>query len=174
MRDNLVSCLGGTIPVDTHPSFQVIVEDERLINDDNSIHQLMRGSRDSAGYDLTVWPKEPVLLEPGDDAVLLPCGIRLWINRTDVVGLIFPRSGTGHKRGLVLGNGTGVIDPDYQGPLGVSLVNRSNKPEVVNPGDRVAQIVFMPFVKVYGGFAITNEFTAQTERSGGGFGSTGR
>lgn len=173
MRPDIAGCLQG--PVATNEPgvpFQVIVEDERLVNDSGDIHQFLQGTPGSAGFDLTVWPKEPVLLEPGDDAILLPTGVRLWINYPGIVGLIFPRSGSGHKRGLVLGNGTGVIDSDYQGPLGVSLVNRSSKPEVVNPGERVAQIVFVPVA--FARFNVTEQFYSSTDRASGGFGSTGR
>lgn len=102
------------------------------------------------------------------------------------MGLILPRSGNGHKRGLVLGNTAGVIDPDYQGPLMVSAWNRNTLPEsimfqswmdttkdiIIKPGERIAQMIFVPIIKAQ--FNLVDEFTNNTDRGQGGFGSTGQ
>lgn len=130
-------------------------------------------TRGSAGLDLRVFlPNDlsHIHLDPGAQ-VMLDTGMRIWIKDPNYAGFMFARSGTGTK-GLVLGNGTGVIDSDYQGPLKVCLWNRDDQPFTINDGDRVAQMVIMP---VASGYAIheVEEFEAATERGVGGFGSTG-
>lgn len=107
-------------------------------------------------------------------AQLVPTGLAIHPLRQDVAALILPRSGLGHKQGLVLGNGTGLIDADYQGPLMVSLVSRSgdeNPDTWIQPGDRIAQLVFVPVLAPH--FRVVEEFSAATERGSGGFGHTG-
>jgi dUTP pyrophosphatase len=147
--------------------FQLQVIDERVKVGEN---QLTCGSEMSAGLDVSVWPEEPVEFGPKSEAKLLPTGIKLWINSPRLVGLMYARSGTGH-RGLVLGNGTGVIDADYQGEWKVSLWNRSDEHKIINPGDRVAQVVFMPFLQ---NISMTQVAAfKETDRGEGGFGSTG-
>ena len=128
----------------------------------------------SAGVDLQAAIDAPMKLWPNEQARLIPTGISIFIGDPGYAAFIFPRSGLGHKSGLVLGNGTGVIDADYQGELFVSAWNRSplsTQPIEINPGDRIAQMVFMPVAQVEQ-FVIVEEFKA-TERGAAGFGSTG-
>jgi dUTP pyrophosphatase len=123
----------------------------------------------SAGMDLRACIDAAVSLAPGA-AELVPTGISIHIADPGLAAVLLPRSGLGHKNGIVLGNLVGLIDSDYQGPLMVSLWNRGNAPFTVNPGDRIAQMVFVPVVQV--GFEIVEDFTAST-RGSGGFGSSG-
>ena len=117
----------------------------------------------SAGLDLRALIETPMTVEAGQ-TVLIPTGISIYI-------AILPRSGLGHKNGIVLGNLVGLIDSDYQGPLMVSLWNRSDKPFKIEVGDRIAQLVFMPVVQA--SFNIVENFE-QTERGEGGFGHSGK
>jgi dUTP pyrophosphatase len=103
--------------------------------------------------------------------ILIPTGIAIHIKRKDVVGVICPRSGLGHKHGIVLGNTIGIIDSDYQGELHVSLLNRKNEIFNVKRGDRIAQLVFLPVLQAK--FNIVNDFDEST-RGTNGFGHTGR
>lgn len=121
----------------------------------------------SAGMDLRI--TEDIVLEPGETK-LAGTGLAFWIENPNYVGMIYPRSGLGHK-GLVLGNLTGVIDSDYQGELKMSLWNRSETRMVLGAGDRVAQLVILPFVRVEG-LQVVNDFE-ESERGGDGYGSTG-
>jgi dUTP pyrophosphatase len=123
----------------------------------------------SAGMDLRALCDAAVTLEPGE-AQLLPTGMAIHIADPQVCALILPRSGLGHKHGLVLGNLVGLIDADYQGPLMVSLWNRGRAAQVVQPGDRIAQLVLMPVVRA--GFRVVEQFE-QSARGAGGFGHTG-
>lgn len=126
----------------------------------------------SAGLDLRVFFPEPWPLDlaPGEQ-VVLDTGLRIWIKDPQYAGFMFARSGLGVK-GVVLGNGTGVIDADYQGPLKVCLWNRGNESIEINNGDRVAQLVIMPVASGYN-LKLVNDFSDGTERGQGGFGSTG-
>ncbi|WP_301099125.1 dUTP diphosphatase [Otariodibacter sp.] len=124
----------------------------------------------SAGLDLRALMDEPLVVEAGQ-TVLIPTGISIYIADPNLAAVILPRSGLGHKNGIVLGNLVGLIDSDYQGPLMVSLWNRSETPFTVNVGDRIAQLVFVPVVQA--SFNIVNEF-ASTERGEGGFGHSGK
>jgi dUTP pyrophosphatase len=129
----------------------------------------------SAGLDLRVLMPEGthgnyVTLKAGE-SIMLDTGLSLWIQDPNYAGFMFARSGLGSK-GLVLGNGTGIIDSDYQGPLKICLFNRSNKDMTINDGDRVAQLVIMPVKSGYS-LNIVEEFDAGTGRGEGGFGSTG-
>lgn len=127
----------------------------------------------SAGLDLRVYLPGDLTdfaLHPGQQ-FMFDTGLRLWIKDPRYAGFMFARSGTGVK-GLVLGNGTGVIDADYQGPLKVCLWNRSDKPIVIENGMRVAQLVLMPIATGYTLKQVA-EFSDATERGTGGFGSTG-
>ena len=130
---------------------------------------LQLGTPGSAGYDLSACIDHPVSIEPGI-AMLIPTGLAIHIQDQNYVGLIFPRSGLGHKYGLILGNGTGVIDADYQGPLMVSCFNRSQKTYTIQHGDRIAQLVIVPVA--HPTFRVVTEFSNKTERGQGGFGST--
>jgi dUTP pyrophosphatase len=102
---------------------------------------------------------------------LIPTGIAIHIADNNVAGLIIPRSGLGAKQGIVLGNGTGLIDSDYQGEIFVSLWNRGLNPFKVESGDRIAQLFFVPVITPT--FKIVNNFESITDRADGGFGSTG-
>lgn len=124
----------------------------------------------SAGLDLRALIERPLTVEAGQ-TVLIPTGISVYIADPNLAAVILPRSGLGHKNGIVLGNLVGLIDSDYQGPLMVSLWNRSDKPFTVEIGDRIAQLVFVPVVQAQ--FNIVEEFT-QTDRGEGGFGHSGK
>ena len=124
----------------------------------------------SAGMDLRAMLDAPRTLEPGASA-LLPSGIAIHIGDPGMCAVVLPRSGLGHKHGIVLGNGTGLIDADYQGPLMISCWNRSGEPFTIHPGDRIAQLVFLPVVRAV--FDVVDAF-APSERGEGGFGSSGR
>ncbi|EGY28788.1 MULTISPECIES: dUTP diphosphatase [Candidatus Regiella] len=124
----------------------------------------------SAGLDLRACLDEPLNVAPGD-CVLLPTGLAVHIADHNLAAVILPRSGLGHKNGIVLGNLVGLIDSDYQGQLMVSIWNRSNQPFNIKPGDRIAQMVLIPVVKTE--FNIVEEFTS-SERGTGGFGHSGR
>lgn len=124
----------------------------------------------SAGLDLRACIDAPLTLNPGD-AELIPTGIALHLGRTDRAAMILPRSGLGHRHGIVLGNGTGLIDSDYQGPLFVSCWNRGSEPYTIEVGERIAQLVIIPVVRA--SFDVVSEFDS-TARGTGGFGSSGR
>jgi dUTP pyrophosphatase len=124
----------------------------------------------SAGLDLRACTDGPLVMEPGQ-AMLVPTGIALHIADPGLAAMILPRSGLGHKQGLVLGNLVGLIDSDYQGPLMVSCWNRGQAAFTVQPMDRIAQLVIVPVVQAR--FRQVQEFNA-SERGTGGFGSTGR
>ena len=124
----------------------------------------------SAGLDLQACIEQSFTVSPGETH-LIPTGISIFIDDPSLAAVILPRSGLGHKHGIVLGNLVGLIDSDYQGPLMVSLWNRGNTQFSIEPGDRIAQLVFVPVVQA--DFDIVEEFT-QTERGEGGFGHTGK
>jgi dUTP pyrophosphatase len=123
----------------------------------------------SAGIDLRAMLERPLQLEPGQSE-LVPSGIAIHLNDPGLCAVILPRSGLGHKQGLVLGNLVGLIDSDYQGPLLVSLWNRSDRARTVAPGDRIAQLVVMPVQRVLLRQVEAFEASARGE---GGFGHTG-
>ncbi len=123
----------------------------------------------SAGMDLRAMSDGPLDLAPGE-AQLVPTGMAIHIGDPGLCAMILPRSGLGHKQGLVLGNLVGLIDADYQGPLMVSLWNRGQNRQTVQPGDRIAQLVLMPVVRA--SFRVVEQFE-QSERGVGGFGHTG-
>ena len=124
----------------------------------------------SAGLDLRAVIDAPIDLAPGG-ATLIPTGMAIHIDNPGFAAMILPRSGLGHKHGIVLGNLVGLIDSDYQGPLMVSCWNRGNAPYTIEPGERIAQLVVVPVVQV--DLQLVQEFTA-TARGAGGFGSSGR
>ncbi|RVT87765.1 dUTP diphosphatase [Inhella crocodyli] len=124
----------------------------------------------SAGLDLRAALEAPLELAPGQ-TVLVPTGISIHIADPGLAGMILPRSGLGHKHGIVLGNLVGLIDADYQGPLMVSCWNRGSAAFTIQPLDRLAQLVIVPVVQAQ--FRVVAEFGA-SERGEGGFGSTGR
>jgi dUTP pyrophosphatase len=123
----------------------------------------------SAGLDLRAALEAPLVLAPGD-AALVPSGLAIHLADPALCALVLPRSGLGHRHGIVLGNGTGLIDADYQGPLLVSLWNRGREPFTVEPGDRIAQLVVVPIVRA--GLQVVDTFE-ESARGGGGFGHTG-
>ena len=123
----------------------------------------------SAGLDLRACVDAPLVLAPGH-TVLVPTGIAIHLADPGLAAMILPRSGLGHKHGIVLGNGTGLIDADYQGPLMVSLWNRSATTFTVEPGDRIAQLVLMPVVRA--ALQVVDTFE-ESARGQGGFGHTG-
>ena len=123
----------------------------------------------SAGLDLRAALDAPVTLPPGD-AALVPSGLAIFLQDPQLCGVILPRSGLGHRHGIVLGNGTGLIDADYQGPLLISLWNRGNDAFTVQPGDRIAQLVVVPIARVT--MHVVDSF-ADTTRGDGGFGHSG-
>lgn len=123
----------------------------------------------SAGLDLRAAIDSELVLMPGQ-AQLLPSGISIHIEDPGLCALVLPRSGLGHKHGIVLGNGTGLIDADYQGPLLISVWNRGDKPHTIVPGDRIAQLVLVPVARAV--LEVVDEF-AKSERGEGGFGHTG-
>jgi dUTP pyrophosphatase len=127
------------------------------------------GSPGSAGLDLRACLDEPLPLAAGASA-LVPTGIAIHIGNPGFAALVLPRSGLGHKHGVVLGNLVGLIDSDYQGQLMVSVWNRSDTAFTIEPFERIAQLLVVPVLQV--GFDIVEEFAA-SERGAGGFGSTG-
>lgn len=145
---------------------QIIVTDERLML------EVYRATATAAGFDLRAMIDDGTVLclQPGE-AALVPTGLRVWIKDPKLVGLIFPRSGTGHKKGLVLGNGTGVIDSDYQGPLMVSLCNRTQSPVTIEAGERIAQLVLVSVT--IPDIQWVSNFDSESERGEKGFGSSG-
>jgi dUTP pyrophosphatase len=123
----------------------------------------------SAGLDLRACIDGPLTIAPGD-AELIPTGIAIHIGDPTLAAMILPRSGLGHKHGIVLGNLVGLIDSDYQGPLMVSCWNRGREAYTVQPFDRIAQLLVMPVVHV--AFRVVDQFRGTT-RGGAGFGSSG-
>ena len=123
----------------------------------------------SAGMDLRACMETAITISPGE-TILIPTGISIYIQDPELAATILPRSGLGHKHGIVLGNLVGLIDSDYQGPLMVSLWNRGNESFEVNIGDRIAQLVIVPIVQTE--FELVEEFTT-SDRGEGGFGHTG-
>jgi len=124
----------------------------------------------SAGLDLRACLDDNITISPGE-TVLIPTGLAIHIDDPSLASVLLPRSGLGHKHGIVLGNLVGLIDSDYQGQIFVSCWNRSQTPFEVVVGERIAQMVFVPVVQV--GFEQVDEFTS-SDRGTGGFGHTGR
>ncbi|OQW77852.1 MAG: aminotransferase [Proteobacteria bacterium ST_bin13] len=128
----------------------------------------------SAGIDLHACIDAPLTLEPQAPAVLIPSGIAVLMNDPHLVAFLLARSGLGHKKGLVLGQAVGTIDADYADQIFISAWLRTppgSEAFTINPGDRIAQLVFLPIVRPE--FTIVDDFSAQTDRGLGGFGSTG-
>jgi deoxyuridine 5'-triphosphate nucleotidohydrolase len=124
----------------------------------------------SAGLDMRACIDEPLVVNPGD-TVLVPTGLAIHIGDRDLAAVLLPRSGLGHKHGLVLGNLTGLIDSDYQGQVLISVWNRGRNAYTIQPLERIAQLVVVPVAQVE--LEIVEEFAASS-RGSGGFGSTGR
>lgn len=124
----------------------------------------------SAGMDLRACIEAPIILKPGQTE-LIPSGIAIHIGNPGVAALVLPRSGMGHKHGIVLGNLVGLIDSDYQGQVMVSMWNRSATAFTLNPMERIAQLIVVPVLQV--GLNVVEDFM-QSTRGAGGFGSTGK
>lgn len=148
----------------------------RLIVDlkilDPRLHEQMPSyaTSGSAGLDLRACVDEALIINPGE-TMLIPTGMAMHLDNTYYAALILPRSGLGHKHGIVLGNLVGLIDSDYQGPLMVSCWNRGTSAFTLNPMERIAQLVIVPVVQAE--FHLVDDFD-KTERGEGGFGSTGK
>ena len=127
-------------------------------------------TRGSAGMDLRACLKEPLVLPPGETA-LIPSGIAIHLEDPAYAAVLLPRSGLGHKHGIVLGNLVGLIDSDYQGEVKVSCWNRSKESFTVQPGERIAQMVILPVVQAQ--FEVVSEFE-ESRRGAGGFGHSGK
>lgn len=156
-----------TNPLLSSTSIQLKILDPRIGNE----FPLPKYETESAaGLDLRACLNEPLTIEPGQTQ-LIPTGVAIYIADPNLAAVILPRSGLGHKHGLVLGNLVGLIDADYQGPLMVSCWNRGQAAYTITPGDRIAQLVFLPIVRTH--FAVVDEFVA-TERGAGGFGHSGK
>ena len=152
------------------PLIEVRILDERLRDWGLPDYQ----TAGAAALDIFACIDAPLLVAPQAPSVLVPSGFAMHIADPGIAALILPRSGLGHRQGLVLGNGVGLIDADYLGPVLVSVWNRNppgSEPVVIEPGDRIAQLMFVPIARP--AFAIVPAFTRTTERGSGGFGSTG-
>jgi len=123
----------------------------------------------AAGMDLRACLDRKLSITPGETR-LIPTGFAMHMENSGMAAVILPRSGLGHKHGIVLGNLVGLIDSDYQGQVFVSCWNRSDSPFTVEPGDRIAQLVFLPVIQA--GWELVDEFDS-SDRGGGGFGHTG-
>lgn len=145
---------------------QVKLIDKRLGNEFPVPNYATEGS---AGLDLCACLDKPLELNPGE-TFLIPAGFAIHIEDSTLAAMILPRSGLGHKHGIVLGNLTGLIDSDYQGEIFVSCWNRGNATFTINPGDRIAQMIIVPVVQAE--FEMVDSFT-ETKRGAGGFGHTG-
>src|SRR5512134_1368752 len=146
---------------------QVRILDPRIGRD---IAMPTRATAGSAGLDLRACLDAPMVLEPGQTH-LVPTGIAIHLDDPGLAAVLLPRSGLGHKHGIVLGNLVGLIDSDYQGQVMVSVWNRSGAAFTVNPMERIAQLVVVPVVQVR--LNVVEEFSA-SQRGAGGFGSTGK
>jgi dUTP pyrophosphatase len=146
---------------------QLKILDPRLGNEFPLPHYATDGS---AGMDMCACLDAPLELAPGDTH-LIPTGLAIHVADTGLAAVLLPRSGLGHKHGIVLGNLVGLIDSDYQGQVFVSCWNRGKNTFIVEPGERVAQMVIVPVVRAE--FEIVEDFNA-SERGAGGFGHTGR
>lgn len=144
--------------------------DIKIINEMIKDHLPDYGSIGSAGLDLRACINEQMTIKPGETA-LIPTGFAMFLKNPDYAACILPRSGLGHKHGIVLGNLVGLIDSDYQGELMVSCWNRSSENFTVNPLDRIAQMIIVPVMQA--NLNIVKDFDA-TDRGSGGFGSTGK
>jgi dUTP pyrophosphatase len=149
------------------PKLQVRILDARIGKEYPLPHYATPGS---AGLDLRACLDAPLVLEPGQTQ-LIPTGIAIHLEDPGLAAVLLPRSGLGHKHGIVLGNLVGLIDSDYQGQVMVSCWNRGQTAFTIEPGERIAQMVVVPVVQVE--FEVVDAFTA-SDRGAGGFGSSGR
>jgi len=147
-------------------TIELKILDQRLGDSIEMPHYATAGS---AGLDMRACIDEPITVAPGE-TVLVPTGLAMHIDDAGIAAVLLPRSGLGHKHGLVLGNLTGLIDSDYQGQVFISCWNRGSKSYEVQPGERIAQMVFVPVEQVR--FDIVDEFE-DSDRGAGGFGHSG-
>jgi dUTP pyrophosphatase len=145
---------------------QIKVIDKRL---GNEFPMPSHATDGSAGMDLSACIDEPITLAPGE-TVLIASGFAMHILDPELAAVILPRSGLGHKKGIVLGNLVGLIDSDYQGQVYISCWNRGNEQVIIKAGDRIAQLVFVPIVRAE--FEVVKDFE-ETRRGAGGFGHSG-
>jgi len=125
----------------------------------------------SAGLDLRACIEKPVTVNPGQ-TILIASGVAINIHDPSLMAVIVPRSGLGIRNGIVLGNLVGVVDSDYLGEIKIGVWNRGSNPFIVNPGDRICQMMFVPVVQV--NLSVVREFSCKTKRGTGGFGHTGQ
>lgn len=128
----------------------------------------------AAGIDLRACIDAPLAIAPQAPAVMISSGVAILIRRPDVAAFIVPRSGLGARAGIILGQSIGTIDPDYSGPWIIPVINRNaagTEPVTIHPGDRIAQAVFVPILRPR--FRVVDQFSTETARGAGGFGSTG-
>ena len=144
--------------------------DFKILNPLIKEHLPSYGSVGSAGLDLRACIEKELVINSGETK-LIPSGISIYIKNPGYAALILPRSGLGHKHGIVLGNLVGLIDSDYQGELLISCWNRGDKEFIINPLERIAQLVLVPVYQA--SFNLVNDFES-SERGEGGFGSTGK
>ncbi|MBZ8133688.1 dUTP diphosphatase [Afifella sp. IM 167] len=152
------------------PPVEIKILDERLRQWGMPAHHSVM----AAGLDLRACLEEALVLDAGAPAVLIPAGFSISIANPGIAAFIVPRSGAGHKKGLVLGNSVGLIDADYHGPIMVSAWNRNapgTQAILIEPGERIAQMFFAPVL--HPRFEEVGEFSADSARGAGGFGSTG-
>ena len=158
------------MPLALTPRVEIKILDARLTN-----WGLPRYQSDmAAAIDLHACLDAPLTIEPHSPAQLVSSGISLHLADPHLAAIVVPRSGLGHKKGLVLGNLQGIIDADYTGPVMISIWNRSapgTAPIIIEPGERIAQMLFVPIVRPT--FAVVTDFTTTSQRGAGGFGSTG-
>lgn len=153
-----------------HPTIEIKILDPRL----NSWGLPKYQTPLAAAIDLFACTDAPMLIQPQQAAVLVPSGIALHMDSPEFCAVILPRSGLGHKKGLVLGNSVGLIDADYTAQCFISVWNRNppGSPAIaIEPGERIAQMVFLPVVRPQ--FQVVQDFSRSSERGAGGFGSTG-
>jgi len=148
-------------------NIQLKILDKRIGTEFPLPHHATPGS---AGMDLRACIDEEMLIQPGETK-LIPTGVSVYVEDPGLAAVLLPRSGLGHKNGIVLGNLVGLIDSDYQGPLMVSCWNRSSEPFTLKIGERLAQMVIIPVVQA--DFEVVEEFE-ETHRGEGGFGHSGR
>ena len=144
--------------------------DVKLLDERLKTHPPAYATDGAAGLDLRACLPGPITLHPGE-TTLVPSGLAIHLADPGLAAMVLPRSGLGHKHGIVLGNLVGLIDSDYQGQLMVSVWNRGNDSFTMQPGERIAQLVILPVVQA--SFQLVDEFN-QSERGEGGFGSSGR
>lgn len=164
MQKTLNTCLNNT---QHHANVQLRILDARVGKDFPLPQYATHGS---AGLDLYACIEQPLIVV-ANQTVLIPTGIAIYIQDPSLAAIIVPRSGLGHKHGIVLGNLVGLIDSDYQGQVQISCWNRSAQDFVITPGDRIAQLVILPVIQA--NFTIVENFEATT-RGTGGFGHTGQ